>query len=154
MTNKGDRDVSQSNKCKSLKYGFHIDSTTIENYCAQDLSKEVQLKKCTASGNEITPNLSKVAMFSDHYGVEGSVRTQQSKTTNESATSAMKSYKLILPSGLYAELEAVAKNHHCSVVSIMRKCLQIGLIAIDANDDPNKSLILRDGESEMRLVFV
>ena len=62
-------------------------------------------------------------------------------------------YNLALPTALYDEVKQAADKHGVTVVDIIRKFLQIGLMVIKLQDEPGAALIIREGDSERQILI-
>lgn len=62
-------------------------------------------------------------------------------------------YNLALPTTLYDEVKQAADNHGVTVVDIIRKFLQIGLMVLRLQDEPGAALIIREGDSERQILI-
>ncbi len=67
----------------------------------------------------------------------------------------VKRYNLALPTPLYEELKGEADRRAISVVELLRKFIKLGLVASKLEDDPESSLIIREGSErkEREIVF-
>ncbi len=66
----------------------------------------------------------------------------------------MRRYTLVLPDGLFAELEQVAERRHTTVVEVLRRFIKLGLIAERVETSPDSELILREGGVEQRILLL
>ena len=64
-----------------------------------------------------------------------------------------KRYNLVLPDELFAELQRVATDRHTTVVEILRQFIKLGLLAIQLEKSDNAALLIRDGETEQRIIL-
>lgn len=65
-----------------------------------------------------------------------------------------KRYVLVLPQELYDEVEAIANREQVAVVTLLRKFIKLGLIAINLEDDPNSSLVIREDGTEREIILL
>ena len=70
-----------------------------------------------------------------------------------------KRYTLTLPDNVHQELTEMANQKEISSKEVVIKCLKLGLIALSAENDPSKELLLRENiESndvkETRLILI
>lgn len=69
-------------------------------------------------------------------------------------TKDVKRYNLVLPEELFDEVQRVAQARQTSVVELIRKFIKIGLLAIQIEETPGASLLIREGDSEQRLILL
>ena len=62
-------------------------------------------------------------------------------------------YNLVIPMELYNEVKQVADSRSTTVKDILRRFIALGLLAAQIEEDPGAALIVREGESESRIVF-
>ena len=60
----------------------------------------------------------------------------------------MAQYALKLSDGLYEEIKTIAKRQNKSSRELIIMLLKMGLIALEAHNNPNKELIFRESNSE------
>lgn len=65
-----------------------------------------------------------------------------------------KRYVLVLPQEQYDEVEAIANREQVAVVTLLRKFIKLGLIAINLEDDPNSSLVIREDGTEKEIILL
>ncbi len=70
-----------------------------------------------------------------------------------------KRFTLSLPENVHLELTKMASQKGISSKEVVIKCLKIGLIAFDADNDSSKELILRentkkDGVKETKIILI
>jgi ATP-dependent Clp protease ATP-binding subunit ClpC len=63
-------------------------------------------------------------------------------------------YSLVLPDGLFEEVERLAERQHTSVVELLRRFTRLGLLAMELQDRPDAALIIREGATERQLVLL
>jgi hypothetical protein len=66
----------------------------------------------------------------------------------------LKRYNLVLPEKLYDEMYAVASSHHTTVLELMRKFIKLGLLAMELQEKPDASLIIKDGNIEREILML
>lgn len=72
--------------------------------------------------------------------------------TNENG---LKRYNLVMPAGLFDNLQALADRQHTTVVDLIRKYVKLGLVISNlVEDNPDAALIIRNGDTERELVIV
>lgn len=65
-----------------------------------------------------------------------------------------KRYNMTLPEPVYDELQAIADRRGTTVVDVLRGFIKLGFLAVEIEDTPGSSLILREGDREQRLVLI
>jgi|GEM_PF-2256625 len=71
-----------------------------------------------------------------------------------SSHGGVKRYNLVLPIDLFNAIQDIANEQHTSVVDILKRFITLGLIAYDAQKDPNAKLILKEGGREQEIALV
>ena len=66
----------------------------------------------------------------------------------------VKRYNLVLPSGLFDEVQGLADSENVSVLELLKRFIKIGLILTKFSQSPDTSLILREGDKERELILV
>jgi hypothetical protein len=69
-------------------------------------------------------------------------------------TPGLKRYSLVLPDDLFTAIQALADQRQTTVVDLIRRFIKLGLIAAKIEDTPGAALIIRDGDSEQRIIFL
>lgn len=64
----------------------------------------------------------------------------------------VKRYSLVLPQGLFDQLESVAEEHHTTVVEVLRRYIKLGLLATKIEQQEDAALIIREGDRERELI--
>ena len=64
-----------------------------------------------------------------------------------------KRYNLQIPDGVYRQLAAMAEQREETVTEVMRKCVKLGLIAMEFERSGGE-LVVRRGDREQTLVLV
>ena len=68
-------------------------------------------------------------------------------------TAGVKRYNLVLPRDLYDEVSREAEKRGATFIELMRKFIQIGLLTLKVQEDPNAALILREGDTDSKLLI-
>ena len=63
-------------------------------------------------------------------------------------------YNLVLPEELYDEVRRLAEKNNTTVVELLRKFIRLGLLAAKIQNDPHSALLIRDGETETKVLFL
>ena len=58
----------------------------------------------------------------------------------------MKKYNLVISQELYDAVEAIALQPKCPVAAVMKRFVNIGLLADKIECDPNMDLLVREGD--------
>ena len=66
----------------------------------------------------------------------------------------LKRYTLVIPDELYNEVQEIANQRHTTVVDLLRRFIKLGLIAIQAGENPDMALIIRDGDKEKEILLL
>jgi hypothetical protein len=69
-------------------------------------------------------------------------------------TPGLKRYSLVLPDDLFTAIQELADQRQTTVVDLIRRFIKLGLIAAKIEDTPGAALIIRDGDSEQRIIFL
>jgi ATP-dependent Clp protease ATP-binding subunit ClpC len=72
----------------------------------------------------------------------------------KSGTAQVKRYNLALPEELFRDVERLAEREHTTVLEILRRSVKLGLIAARIQEQPDAAIIIREGGSEQRLLFL
>ena len=62
-------------------------------------------------------------------------------------------YSLTLPSGLASHVDLVATREDVSITDLFRRLITVGLIAVEAERQPEKAIILREGTHEQEIMI-
>lgn len=65
-----------------------------------------------------------------------------------------KRYNLVLPADLFTEIQRIAERDNTTVVEVFRKFIKLGLLADQIGNDPDSSLLIREGDQETKLIFI
>ncbi len=66
----------------------------------------------------------------------------------------VKRYNLVLPEELFNAVQELADERQTTVVDLIRRFIKLGLIAAKLEDTPGAALILREGDSEQRILLL
>ncbi len=55
-----------------------------------------------------------------------------------------KRYPLVLPTEVFEEIVALAKEHKITVAEVLRRCVALGLVAGEVERQPDSALLIRD----------
>jgi hypothetical protein len=72
----------------------------------------------------------------------------------EAEATSTKRYNLVLPQALYQQLQEVADERHTTVLELIKRFIRLGLLAVQAEDDPNLDFIVRENGVEKRLLVL
>jgi hypothetical protein len=67
---------------------------------------------------------------------------------------APKRYNLALPSDLFDEVQKIADNQQTTVVEVLRKFIKLGLVVAKLENDPDAALIIREGNTERKVLLL
>lgn len=62
-------------------------------------------------------------------------------------------YNLALPMDLWEAVNKAADDNGTTVVEIIRKCLRVGLLALETQQKPETALIIREDGKERQLLI-
>ncbi len=62
-------------------------------------------------------------------------------------------YSLVIPNTLYDQVKNEASKNGTTVIELFRKLIKIGLMALEIQDDPNRALIIQEGDTEKQIHF-
>ena len=65
-----------------------------------------------------------------------------------------KRLNLVLPADLLDEVKEWTRKESCSSTEIIRRFIKLGLFVIEKQDDPNSSLVIREGDKEKSLLIL
>lgn len=68
-------------------------------------------------------------------------------------TQTTRRFNLTLPTPIIAELEKVAQEYQISIVDVLRSFIRIGLMVVRAQNDPNKAVMIREGDRISEIFF-
>lgn len=63
-------------------------------------------------------------------------------------------YSLVLPEGLFEQVERLAQRHDTTVVELLRRFTRLGLLAMELQERPDASLIIREGGTDRQLLLL
>ncbi len=72
----------------------------------------------------------------------------------DSSPNKVKRYNLAIPEELFNEVQRIADQRQTTVVELLRKFIRLGLIAIQAEENPDMALIIREGDKEREIMFL
>jgi hypothetical protein len=80
----------------------------------------------------------------------------QSRATSltEQPSRGTKRYQLVLPEELFAAVQQLADERQTTVVDLIRRFIKLGLIAATVEETPGAALIIREGDTEQRIVLL
>jgi hypothetical protein len=81
-------------------------------------------------------------------------RTPSAGETDTDTAKEVKRYQLVLPQSLYDRVHAAAEEREVTVVQLLRAFIKLGLVVLEAENDPHGELILRTEHGEKQLVLV
>ncbi len=65
-----------------------------------------------------------------------------------------KRYNLALPEELYNAVQALAERRQTTVVALLRKFIRLGLLVAQAEESPDTTFLIREGDKEQQLVLL
>ena len=65
-----------------------------------------------------------------------------------------KRYNFVLPLDLFDQLQRAATEQHTSVAALLRRFVTLGMIVLQVENDPDRALIIRDGDQERTITFM
>lgn len=66
----------------------------------------------------------------------------------------LKRYNLVLPLELFDEVRKIADSRHTTVVEMLRKFIKLGLLAIQVEEIPDATLLIREGNTEREIILL
>jgi hypothetical protein len=66
----------------------------------------------------------------------------------------VKRYLLAMPNGLFQEVQALADRQHTNVADLLRRFTRLGLLAARIQETPGAALVIREGDTEQRLLLL
>jgi ATP-dependent Clp protease ATP-binding subunit ClpA len=63
-------------------------------------------------------------------------------------------YSLVLPEGLFEQVERLAQRHDTTVVELLRRFTRLGLMAMELQERRDAALIIREGDTERQILFL
>src|SRR5262245_58664691 len=81
---------------------------------------------------------------------------ERHESTSQSAqhTPGVKRYNLVLPEDLFTALQELADKRQTTVVDLIRRFIKLGLIAAKVEETPDAALIIREGDTEQRIILL
>lgn len=70
------------------------------------------------------------------------------------SSKGVKRYNLVLPEELFNAVQELADQRQTTVVELIRRFIKLGLIAAKLEDTPGAALIIREGDSDQRIVLL
>jgi hypothetical protein len=80
---------------------------------------------------------------------QASVEKEVNKITTD-----IKRYNLALPTNVYNEVAGLAQQEGASVLELLKRLIKIGLVVLKAAHSPDTSVIIREGNTETKLVLL
>jgi len=62
-------------------------------------------------------------------------------------------YHLVIPEGLFNEVQAAATARKTTVVSLLRRFIRLGLLALKLESKPGSALVVIEGKRRRRILF-
>jgi hypothetical protein len=88
---------------------------------------------------------------SAHYEEADLQANQRSDVAHKSK---VKRYNLVIPSGLFEEVQTLADEESISVLEMLKRFIKIGLIITKLYQSRDAALIIRQGDRERELVLL
>lgn len=76
------------------------------------------------------------------------------KDKTKAPTTQKHRFNLVIPDPIYKELYQIASQEDVPVTEVIRKFIKVGLIAYDAQQDPEKKLIIRERDTDIELLLI
>ncbi|MBK8030041.1 MAG: hypothetical protein IPK17_11130 [Chloroflexi bacterium] len=86
--------------------------------------------------------------------LERKSENKRAKEETSRTRKRVKRYSLVLPEELYTTIQELADDRGTTVLEIFRRFIKLGLIAAELENDPNKSLIIREGDKEREIILI
>lgn len=67
---------------------------------------------------------------------------------------ADKRYNIVLPQGLFDEMKSEADKHGVTVAHFLRQAIKLGLIIDEANNNPDKEVIVRENGVDHYMLII
>lgn len=71
-----------------------------------------------------------------------------------SNTEDLKRYTLVIPQDLYDEVQRLADERQTTVVDLFRRFIRLGLLAMYIQEKPDAALVIKEGDTEQRLLML
>lgn len=68
--------------------------------------------------------------------------------------SKSKRYNLVLPEELFNDVKKIADERQTTVVDIIRRCIKLGLLAVQVDEKPDSKLLIREKGIEKELILL
>jgi hypothetical protein len=68
--------------------------------------------------------------------------------------SGVKRYNLALPEDLFNEVQRLAEERHTTVLELLRRFVKLGLLAIQIEETPGSTLLIREGDKEKEIIVI
>jgi 16S rRNA U516 pseudouridylate synthase RsuA-like enzyme len=65
----------------------------------------------------------------------------------------LKRYNLVLPEGLFEEVQRVADARQVSVVELLRRFIKLGLVAVKVEEKDDATLVIKEGDKEREIML-
>ncbi len=69
-------------------------------------------------------------------------------------STGMRRYNLVVPEELFGKVEDIAEQKQMTVVEVLRRFIRLGLLLVEAENTPGTEFIIREGDTERKLIFV
>ncbi len=94
-------------------------------------------------------------MLNDKHRRKSLEKTASNGSTNTQTTKGeVKRYNLGLPEDLFNQIQGLADKKHTSVLEILKRFIKLGLLAAKLEDNPDTTLIIREGNTEREIIFL
>ena len=90
-----------------------------------------------------------------HHPKQGdsAITSYMSRLSASMKGDTQKRYNIVLPQGLFDEIQCVADNEGVTVVDILRRFIKLGLLATWISERPDAALVIKEGDSERELLM-
>jgi PIN domain nuclease of toxin-antitoxin system len=86
--------------------------------------------------------------------MENQVEEEQRIKNGDKTGVKTRRYNLTLPEAVYQDVEKLAQEEGVQMTDILRTFIKMGIIAHIVHKDPDKQLIIREGEEETEILMV
>jgi hypothetical protein len=101
--------------------------------------------------------------FQERVGIRtrlGDTRSRDEGVSSErgdqivKGSTGMRRYNLVVPEELFGKVEDIAEQKQMTVVEVLRRFIRLGLLLVEAENTPGTEFIIREGDTERKLIFV
>lgn len=81
-------------------------------------------------------------------------RTSELKETEMNTKIGRKRYNLALPEDMFDKLQQIADEQDATILDVIKKCIKVGLLAYQTENNPDSALIIREGDLERQILMI